>query len=106
MLFEHYISLLQVKEIAKICSKSYGFELLIVLYNQSINNDDIGIEETYESIKYNRSKRPAFLNFINELEDKGIIHRTPSLIKKSKVLLRLNKNIIRQVMTIIQSDYQ
>jgi len=82
--FNKYYSLLKVKDISKICSKSYGFELLILIYNQTKNNSDIGIEEIYDKLMYNKSRRPAFISFINELEHKGIISRQTSTTKKVK----------------------
>ena len=85
MFFDKYYSLLKVKEISKICSKPYGFELLILIYFQTINNADIGIEETYDKLRFNKSQRPAFINFINELEYKVIISRQISITKKAKL---------------------
>jgi hypothetical protein len=55
MFFCKYISLLKDKDISKICSKPYGFELLILIYNQTKNNSDIGIEETYNKLMFNKS---------------------------------------------------
>ena len=75
MFFDKYFLLLKVKEISKICSKPYGFELLILIYYQTKNDSDIGIEEIYDKIMYNKSQRPAFISFINELEHKGIVSR-------------------------------
>ena len=66
-------------------SKPYGFELMILLYNQTKNNTYDGIEDTFNAILFNRSQRPAFINFINELEHKGIISRQISITKKAKL---------------------
>ena len=84
MFFDKYFLLLKVKEISKICSKPYGFELLILIYYQTKNDSDIGIEEIYDKLVYNKSQRPAFINFINELEHKGIVSRQISTTKKVK----------------------
>ena len=102
MFFNKYYSLLEVKEISKICSKPYGFELLILIYFQTKNNADTGIEETYDKLMFNKSQRPAFINFINELEHKGIISRQVSSIKKSKTLLRLNVKLIDEIHQILE----
>ena len=102
MFFNKYYSLLEVKEISKICSKPYGFELLILIYFQTKNNADVGIEETYDKLMFNKSQRPAFINFINELEHKGIISRQVSSIKKSKTLLRLNVKLIDEIHQILE----
>ena len=89
--------MLSNKKISKICSKAYGFELLIIIYNFTKNNDEYGIEETFEMIQYNRCKRPAFLSFIKDLEADKIVIRMPSKIKKSRILLRLNQAIVHEI---------
>ena len=61
------------------------------------NNDEYGIEETFEMIHYNRCKRPAFLSFIKDLEAEGIIFRIQSKVKKSRSLLRLNQDTIDEI---------
>ena len=52
MFFLKYLSLLEIKEISIICSKPYGFELLIILYDQTHNNHDTGVEETFEKLNF------------------------------------------------------
>ena len=83
-------------------SKPYGFELMILLYNQTKNNTDDGIEDTFNAILFNRSQRPAFINFINELEHKGIISRQISTTKKSKVLLRFSVDLMNEINQILE----
>jgi hypothetical protein len=97
MFTSSYVKLLSNKKISKICSKAYGFELLIIIYNFTKNNDEYGIEETFEMIQYNRCKRPAFLSFIKDLEADKIVIRMPSKIKKSRILLRLNQAIVHEI---------
>ena len=43
------------------------------------------IDDVYDKLIYNKSQRPAFINFINELEYKGIISRQISITKKTKL---------------------
>ena len=97
MFTDSYVELLSNKKISKICSKAYGFELLILIYNFTKNNNEIGIEETFEMIKHNRCKRPAFLAFVKDLESEKILERSPSKVKKSRTLLRLNKEIVLEL---------
>ena len=97
MFTNNYVDLLSNKKISKICSKAYGFELLILIYNFTKNNNEIGIEETFEMIKHNRCKRPAFLAFVKDLESEKILERSPSKVKKSRTLLRLNKEIVLEL---------
>ena len=102
MFFVKYFSLLEVKDISRICSKPYGFELLILIYNQTKNNSDIGIEEIYDKIMYNKSQRPAFINFINDLEHKGIVSRHIRTTKKSKILLRFSVDLMNEINQILE----
>ena len=102
MFFNKYYSLLEVKEISKICSKPYGFELLILIYFQTKNNSDVGIEETYDKLMFNKSQRPAFISFISELEHRGIISRHTSKTKKSKIVLRLSENLMNKINQILK----
>ncbi|MDB9892111.1 hypothetical protein OAC99_01540 [Amylibacter sp.] len=104
MFFLKYLSLLEIKEISIICSKPYGFELLILLYNQTHNNYDTGVEETFQKLKFNRSQRPAYISFLNDLEQRGIILRQPSQLKKSKILLRLNKILMNEIDQLLKID--
>ena len=97
MLTKNYLKLLSVKSVNRFCSKPYGFELLILLYNFTRNNDEYGIEETYEMIHYNKCKRPAFLRFVKNIEAEEIIVRLQSKVKKSRSLLRLNQDIVDEI---------
>ena len=104
MFCEDYLNLLSNRYISRICSKPYGFELMILLYNFTKHDHEYGIEETFEMIQYNRCKRPAFLSFIKDLEAEKIVVRMPRKIKKSRILLRLNKDIVHEIDQINVSD--
>ena len=104
MLTKNYLKLLSVNSVNRFCSKPYGLELLILLYDFTRNNDEYGIEETFEMIRYNRCKRPAFLSFVKDLEAEGIIFRLQSKVKKSRSLLRLNQYIIDEIDLVNGSD--
>lgn len=104
MFFYKYLSLMKIKDISIFCSKPYGLELLILIYNQTKNNSDIGIDETYNKLMYNKSQKPAFINFIDNLEHRGIISRHISTTKKSKTLLRLSVNLINEIDQVLKVD--
>ena len=104
MLTKNYLKLLSVNSVNRFCSKPYGLELLILLYDFTKNNDEYGIEETFEMIRYNRCKRPAFLSFVKDLEAEGIIFRLQSKVKKSRSLLRLNQDTIDEIDLVNGSD--
>jgi hypothetical protein len=57
MFFNKYLLFLEIEDMARICSKPYGFKLLILLYNQT---------------------------------------------KKSKILVRLNDNLMNEVCKIVE----
>ena len=78
--------------------------MLVLLYYQTKSNTDVGIEDTYNTLLFNRSQRPAYINFLNELEQRGIILRQTSQLKKSKVLLRLNKNLMNEINQLLKID--
>ena len=97
MFTQKYLKLLSIKKVHKICSKPYGFELLILLYDITKNDHEYGVEETYEMLQNNVCKRVAFLSFIKDLEAEKIIVRSTSKIKKSRILLRLNQDLIDEI---------
>ena len=77
---------------------------MVNIYNFTKNDNEYGIEETFEMIKHNRAQRPAFLSFIKDLEAEGIIFRIQSKVKKSRSLLRLNQDTIDEIDLINGSD--
>ena len=97
MFTQEYLKLLSIKKIGQICSKPYGFELLILLYDFTKYEHEHGVEETYEMIQNNICKRKAFLSFIKDLEAEKIIVRSTSKVKKSRILLRLNQDIVDEI---------
>ena len=97
MFTQEYLKLLSIKKVRQICSKPYGFELLILLYDITKNDHEYGVEETYEMLQNNVCKRVAFLSFIKDLEAEKIIVRSTSKIKKSRILLRLNQDLIDEI---------
>ena len=98
-------NLLSKKNIKIICSKPYGWELLFMLYKNTKHDQEYGIDKIYENIKYNRCTKPSFINFINYLETLGIIYRSKSMLKKSKVLLKLANPIAIELQQSID-DYK
>jgi len=97
MFTQEYLKLLSIKKISQICSKPYGFELLILLYDFTKHKHEHGVEETYEMIQNNICKRKAFYSFIKDLEAEKIIVRSTSKVKKSRTLLRLNQDIVDEI---------
>ena len=90
-------NLLSKNNIKMICSKPYGWELLFMLYKNTKHNQEYGIDKIFENIKYNRCTKPSYINFINYLENANIIYRSESVLKKSKVLLKLTDSIATEL---------
>ena len=89
MFTQEYLKLLSIKKIRQICSKPYGFELLILLYDFTKHEHEHGVEETYEMIQNNICKRKAFYSFIKDLEAEKIIVRSTSKVKEKQDTIKI-----------------
>ena len=74
-------------------AKSYGLELLFILYECERNLDDNGIEDSYDLLIYLKPRRAAFSSHINLLEANGHIIKVESEKKASKSVLRISADI-------------
>ena len=101
MFYKQYMDILKKKHFRIICSKSYGLELLLLLIQNTIDDDDFGIQETYDLVKYNKPRKQAFIKFINNLEGRGYIYRQQSKSKKSRIVLRLEEDYVEELIRIL-----
>ena len=76
---------------------SYGFELMLKLYNQSQLETDMHIDELYSSLKSQLPRREAFGNYINRLIISGYVKKTTHSQKKSMKSIVLSVNIIKEL---------
>ena len=79
------------------CSKPYGLELMLILDAAEKDDDDNGIDDTFDSILFNKPRRGAFSNFLKLLLINGHIQKIPSSTKASKSVLRLSPDVTMAV---------
>lgn len=76
---------------------SYGFELMLNLYNQSLFETNMHIDELYSSLKSGLPRREAFGQYINRLVILGYIKKITHSQKKSMKSIVLSGNIITEL---------
>ena len=76
---------------------SYGFELMLKLYNQSQLETNMHIDELYLNLNSGLPRREAFGKYINRLEALGYIKKTTHSQKKSMKSIVLSVNIIKEL---------
>ena len=69
--------------------------------HSTIDDADFGIQQTYDLIKYNKPRKQAFIKFINNLEGQGYIYRQQSKSKKSRIVLRLEEEYLKELIHIL-----
>jgi hypothetical protein len=78
-------------------TRSYSLELLLLLFER----DQIdGIEQLYAMIQSKKSKMPAFLGFLNYLEDRNCIIKFTNEDKRSQRVIALTnacREEVRQI---------
>ena len=75
-------TLLSNDKLRNFYSTSYGFELLLKLYDQSQNKTNMHIDELYASLKSQIPRREAFGNYINRLITSDYIKKISHSKKK------------------------
>ena len=76
---------------------SYGFELMLKLYNQSPLETNMHIDELYSSLKSGLPRREAFGKYIHRLISAGCIEKKAHDQKKSMKSIVLTINIIKEL---------
>ena len=84
-----YIKFLSLSEYGRhFLLRSYSLELLIILYE--VDQVD-GIEQLYSMLHSKKSKMPAFLAYLNYLEDRNCILKFTNAEKKSQRVIALSE---------------
>ncbi len=84
-------------------TRSYSLELLLLLYE----NDQVdGIEQLYAMIQSKKSKMPAFLGFLNYLEDRQCIIKFTNEEKKSQRIISLTVDCRAEIDSILSANPQ
>lgn len=95
-----YIKYLSLSDYGRhFLTRSYSLEMLLILYE----NDHIdGIEQLYAMLNSKKSKMPAFLGFLNYLEDRDCIIKFTNEDKKSQRVIALTEQCRQEISDIFE----
>ena len=97
-----YIKLLSQSDFGRhFLTRSYSLELLIILYE---NHHVDGIEQLYAMLQSKKSKMPAFLGFLNYLEDRECIVKLTNEDKKSQRVIALTDECRHEIDAIFNDN--
>ena len=101
MNIDKYISftytLLSNDKLSDFYATSYGFELMLKLYNQNQLETNMHIDELYSSLNSRSPRREAFGLYINRLHASNNIKKKIHNQKKSMKLIVLSEHIITEL---------
>ena len=81
---------------------SYGFELMLKLYNQNPLETNMYIDELYSSLNSRSPRREAFGQYINRLHASNNIKKITHTQKKSMKSIVLSEHIIIELDNIFE----
>ena len=81
---------------------SYGFELMLKLYNQNPLETNMHIDELYSSLNSRSPRREAFGQYINRLHASNNIKKITHTQKKSMKSIVLSEHIIIELDNIFE----
>ena len=96
---EKYLSLDRIQKIHPKCQikiffeKGYGFELLMVLWEDYNKFPQLSIEKTLDKLSLHQPRRETFSRFINRLETNGCIEKSVHSEKKSMRSISLTEEL-------------
>ena len=90
-------TLLSNDKLRNFYSTSYGFELMLKLYEQRQDEVSAHIDELYSNLKSGLPRREAFGKYINRLVSSGCIKKIAHDQKKSMKSIVLTINIIKEL---------
>jgi hypothetical protein len=89
--------LLSNNKLKSFYTTSYGFELMLKLYDQSKSETNMHIDELYSNLNSGLPRREAFGKYINRLVASGYIKKITHNQKKSMKSIVLSTNIIAEL---------
>ena len=99
--FKKYIlfsdALLSNNKLKSFYTTSYGFELMLKLYNQNQLESNMHIDELYSSLNSRSPRREAFGQYINRLHASNNIEKRMHSQKKSMKSIVLSEHIITEL---------
>lgn len=96
---EKYLTLKNIQEMNNMSQvkiffeKGYGFELLMLLWEDYDNEPSLSIEKTIDKLSLHKPRRETFSRFINRLEANGCIIKSIHSEKKSMRSLSLTNEL-------------
>ena len=91
------VTLLSNDKLRDFYTTSYGFELMLRLYNQSKLETNMHIDELYSSLNSRSPRREAFGQYINRLHASNNIEKKIHSQKKSMKSIVLSEHIITEL---------
>ena len=95
-------TLLSNENLKDFYTASYGFELMLRLYNQNQLETNMHIDELYSSLNSQLPRREAFGQYINRLQKSNNIKKIPHTQKKSMKSIVLSEHIITELNKIFE----
>ena len=90
-------TLLSNDKLRNFYSTSYGFELMLKLYDLRQHEVSVHIDELYSSLKSGLPRREAFGKYIHRLVSAGCVEKIAHDQKKSMKSIVLTINIIKEL---------
>jgi hypothetical protein len=90
-------TLLNNEKLRNFYSSSYGFELMLKIYDQNQDETNMHIDKLYSSLKSGLPRREAFGQYINRLQKSNNIKKIPHSQKKSMKSIVLSEDIITEL---------
>ena len=90
-------TLLSNDKLRNFYTTSYGFELMLKLYDQSQLEANMHIDELYSNLNSGLPRREAFGKYIDRLDTLGHIKKITHSQKKSMKSIVLSANIIAEL---------
>lgn len=82
-------------------TRSYSFEMLIILFE---SHHIVGIEQLYATLQSKKSKMPAFLSFLAYLESRQCIIKLTNNNKKSQRVIALTPECRQEIKAILTGN--
>lgn len=96
---EKYLTLKDIQEMRTMSQfkiffeKGYGFELLMLLWEDYDNEPSLSIEKTIDKLLLHKPRRETFSRFVNRLEANGCVVKSIHSEKKSMRSLSLTDEL-------------
>ena len=107
---DKYLTLRSIQEINRMSQikiffeKGYGFELLMLLWEDYNKRPSLSIEKTIDKLSLHKPRRETFSRFVNRLEANGCVVKSIHSEKKSMRSLSLTDELYELLPDITQQQ--